>query len=75
MTAITATSTIARPAGSALWFTAVAIVVAALALTVWVVARTGTSHSGAVNPGDHANVQTSQYGNQLCAPAPGTRYC
>ena len=75
MTAITATPTIARPVGSAFWFTAVALVVAALALTVWVATRAGTSHTGTVTPGHKANVSTSQNGNQLCAPAPGTRYC
>jgi hypothetical protein len=75
MTTITATHTATRPAGSAFWFTAVALVVAALALTVWVVTRGGTSHTSGLTPGQRANVQNSQNGNQLCAPAPGTRYC
>jgi hypothetical protein len=76
MTAITANQATIRSAGSAFWFTAVALVAAALALTVWVVvAKTGTSHSSAVTPGQRANVSTSQDGNQLCAPAPGTRFC
>jgi len=48
---------------------------AALALTVWVLTRAGTSHTSVITPGHKANVSTSQNGNQLCAPAPGTRYC
>jgi hypothetical protein len=70
MTAITT----AAPAQirSTYWLTAVALAFAAIALSAFVVGRvTGSDTSGA---GQKSTVQTSQ-NNQLCAPAPGTRYC
>lgn len=75
MTTITATASSARPMTSEFWFTLLGIVALALALTVWIATRVDTTNSGGVAPGHQANVHTSQYGNQLCAPAPGTRYC
>jgi hypothetical protein len=57
---------------STYWFTAVALVFAAIALTAFVVGRVTGSDSATSGP--KSTVQTSQ-NNQLCAPAPGTRYC
>jgi hypothetical protein len=71
MTAVTLPSI--RPTRSAFWLTAAALVAAALALTVWLVARSSSSSDTTVSPGSAGSVQYSQ--NQVCAPAPGTRYC
>ena len=71
MTAISLTATSTTRAAS--WLTAVALVVAALVVTVWVVARMSTSTGNSVAPAHQTAVQPSQ--NQLCVPAPGTRFC
>lgn len=71
MTAITLPSV--RPTRSALWAGAAALVAATLALTVWLVASASSSNDSTVSPGRAASVTHSQ--NQLCAPAPATRYC
>ncbi len=73
-------TTIAAPAvrstqvtRSTFWFTAVALAVAAVALTVWLVVRVTSSDKATPAPANKAPVQHSQ--NQLCAPLPGTRFC
>jgi hypothetical protein len=54
---------------STYWLTAVALVFATIALTVYVVGRVNSSDTNTVTPGSKAPVQTSQH-NQLCAPRP-----
>jgi hypothetical protein len=70
MTAIAATTTVTRTA-PAFWLSLAALTFVTLALAVWLVARATAQGDSAVAP---AHTTTGQY-NQLCAPAPGTRYC
>ena len=59
----------------AVWVAMFALVVAA-ALAVWIVVASSTHHTRTTAP---AQVTTGQFNgqpaNQLCAPAPGTRFC
>jgi hypothetical protein len=71
---MTAISTAAPAQGrSTYWLAALALVFATIALTAYVVGRVTGSDTNAGTP-HTSTVQTGQY-NQLCAPAPGTRFC
>ena len=59
-----------RPAA---WFAALALV---FATAVWIVLATSTDHANNTLPAQVNTVQVNgQPANQLCAPAPGTRFC
>jgi hypothetical protein len=75
------TATVALdPAGAAVkevgfWLTVTAIATAFVALAAWfLVTATGAHHSTSVTPTVQQGGGAS-HNTQLCAPAPGTRYC
>lgn len=55
----------------ALWVSAIVLLAAILTVTLVLTLR--TTHDAATTA-PRAGVQTSQY-NQICAPAPSTRFC
>ena len=69
MTAMTATA--AGTTRTSYWLTAAALVFATIALAAWLVGRIAASDTPA---GSGGHPSTGQY-NQLCVPAPGTRFC
>jgi hypothetical protein len=74
MTALTAPALRFTHSGrTALWLSVIALTAAGLALTVWLVVRVTSTTSSTPAPAHKAPAQHSQ--NQLCAPAPGTRFC
>lgn len=73
MTAITVTPAVKQPV-AARWIALAAVAFLTIALAAWLVSRVAASNTDSVTPGYQAPVKTVQQ-NQLCAPAPGTRYC